>query len=114
MPYTADDIKKIRAEKNFSQQEFADVLGVTRELLNKMESGKRVISKATALLLDDFLRREGETVSHETQASDSSESYVTQRRKLKQAKSEQYMVSLVPRHNKNASVYITASYLQSV
>src|ERR1044072_6324794 len=49
------NIKEIRQLHNFTQQEFADALGITRELVNKMEKGKSGISKATSALVKQFL-----------------------------------------------------------
>lgn len=51
MDYTSKDITRIRESMKLDQTDFAPLLGVSRELLNKMESGKRGISKATKVLL---------------------------------------------------------------
>lgn len=79
MPLTAEEIKQIRITQNLTQQDFADQLGITRELLNKVESGKRSVSKATELLVKDFVKtKESEQVSHETNSVneyDHSDSY---------------------------------------
>src|SRR5687768_13731177 len=50
------NLKEIRQLHNLTQQEFADALGITRELVNKMEKGKSSISKATSALLKQFLQ----------------------------------------------------------
>ncbi|MFL5772885.1 MAG: S24 family peptidase [Flavisolibacter sp.] len=49
------NIKEIRQLHNLTQQEFADLLGITRELVNKMEKGKTGVSKATSALVKQFL-----------------------------------------------------------
>src|SRR5687768_11104178 len=61
------NIKEIRQLYNFTQQEMATALGITREMVNKMEKGKRSISRATLALLQQFMKeRQGEQFSHET------------------------------------------------
>ena len=60
------NIKNIRQLYNLTQEEFALALGITRELVNKMEKGKSGISKATRLLVQKFLEeRKSEENSHE-------------------------------------------------
>jgi phage repressor protein C with HTH and peptisase S24 domain len=49
------NIKEIRQLHNLTQQEFADALGITRELVNKMEKGKTGVSKATSALVKQFV-----------------------------------------------------------
>lgn len=51
---TGSNIKEIRQLANLTQEEFAQALGITRELVNKMEKGKCAVSKATRLLLRHF------------------------------------------------------------
>jgi phage repressor protein C with HTH and peptisase S24 domain len=64
---TAPNVKNIRMLYNLTQEEFAGALGITRELVNKMEKGKCAVSRATKLLLAQFLDdRKSEIVSHET------------------------------------------------
>jgi phage repressor protein C with HTH and peptisase S24 domain len=59
-------MKNIRQLYNLTQEEFALGLGITRELVNKMEKGKCGVSKATRLLIQNFLQeRQSENVSHE-------------------------------------------------
>ena len=59
------NIKEIRELYNLTQQELADSLGLTRELVNKMEKGRSPVSKSTNLLLKNFLAaRTGEESSH--------------------------------------------------
>src|SRR5689334_10115315 len=48
------NLKEIRQLYNLTQQEFAEALGITRELVNKMEKGRMGVSKATAALLRQF------------------------------------------------------------
>ena len=60
------NIKNIRQLYNLTQEEFALALGITRELVNKMEKGKCGMSKATKLLINNFLEeRKSENTSHE-------------------------------------------------
>jgi phage repressor protein C with HTH and peptisase S24 domain len=60
------NIKNIRQLYNLTQEEFALALGITRELVNKMEKGKSGVSKATRLLIQKFLEeRKSEENSHE-------------------------------------------------
>lgn len=62
------NIKEIRQLYNLTQQEFAAALGITRELVNKMEKGKSGVSKATAALLRQFTQeRRSENFSHDSQ-----------------------------------------------
>lgn len=58
----AQIIKDYRVTQNLTQQELADKLGLTRELVNKMEKGKLEISEATELKFEKILR--GEISSH--------------------------------------------------
>lgn len=55
---TGVDLKLMREAKGFTQQAFADKVGITRELLNKMESGRQKVSKATKILVTNFLESE--------------------------------------------------------
>lgn len=50
------NIKNIRQLYNLTQEEFALAIGVTRELVNKMEKGRCKVSKATSLRLKQFLQ----------------------------------------------------------
>ena len=60
------NIKEIRQLYNFTQQEMATALGITREMINKMEKGKRTISRATQARLKLLLQeRQGEQFSQE-------------------------------------------------
>lgn len=60
------NIKEIRQLYNFTQQEMAAALGMTREMINKMEKGKRSVSKSTQALLQRFMQeRQGEQFSQE-------------------------------------------------
>lgn len=63
---TEYNIKNIRQLYNLTQEEFATALGITRELVNKMEKGKCAISRATKMLINSFLEeRKSENYSHE-------------------------------------------------
>ncbi|MFL5789053.1 MAG: S24 family peptidase [Flavisolibacter sp.] len=63
---TSPNIKNIRQLYNLTQEEFALALGITRELVNKMEKGKTGVSKATRLLIQNFLQeRQSENYSQE-------------------------------------------------
>lgn len=60
------NIKEIRQLYNFTQQEMATALGITREMINKMEKGKRPLSRATQARLKLLLQeRQGEQFSQE-------------------------------------------------
>ncbi len=62
------NIKEIRQLYNLTQEEFALALGVTRELVNKMEKGKCGVSKGTAALLQQFVQeRQREIFSPDVQ-----------------------------------------------
>jgi phage repressor protein C with HTH and peptisase S24 domain/DNA-binding XRE family transcriptional regulator len=52
---TSPNIKNIRHLYNLTQEEFAVALGITRELVNKMEKGKCGVSKGTKALLHQFV-----------------------------------------------------------
>ncbi|RYY88397.1 MAG: helix-turn-helix domain-containing protein [Chitinophagaceae bacterium] len=59
------NIKEIRQLYNLTQEELAHALGITRELVNKMEKGKSGVSKATRILLANFQEaRKSEEYSH--------------------------------------------------
>ena len=59
------NIKEIRQLYNLTQQDFAEALGITRELVNKMEKGKIGVSKATSALIRQFTQeRRSEINSH--------------------------------------------------
>jgi transcriptional regulator with XRE-family HTH domain len=55
---TAKELKELRKLKKLTQQAFADKLGITRELYGKMETGKQAISKATNILIENYLKSE--------------------------------------------------------
>jgi|SRR5688500_1186582 len=61
----AINIKEIRQLYNLTQEEFATALGITRELVNKMEKGKSPVSKGTRALLQNFLQERSENFSPE-------------------------------------------------
>lgn len=60
MKYNSSTLREIRKGKNFTQGEFAEAIGITRELYTKMENGKLAISKSTEVLLDNYLKGESE------------------------------------------------------
>ena len=49
------NLKKIRDIYNFNQSDLAEVLGITREYVNKMENGKAGVKKKVALKLRQLL-----------------------------------------------------------
>lgn len=49
------NIKELRERFSLSQAEMADRLGISREMVNMMELGKRPISKSTKILLQNFI-----------------------------------------------------------
>ncbi|TCZ71430.1 S24 family peptidase [Flaviaesturariibacter aridisoli] len=62
---TSPNIKEIRQLYNLTQEEFAQALGITRELVNKMEKGRCGVSKATRLLIRSFQEaRKSDDFSH--------------------------------------------------
>ncbi len=52
------DLKKTREKFNLTQAEIAAKLGITRELVSLIESGKRPMSKTTKMLLENFNKSE--------------------------------------------------------
>jgi DNA-binding transcriptional regulator YiaG len=50
--WTPDRIKALRTSLNMSQQAFGVMVGVTREYINKLESGVRTPGKTMCILLD--------------------------------------------------------------
>lgn len=65
---TVYNLKEIRQLHNLTQEEFALALGITRELVNKMEKGKCSVSKGTAALLQQFVQeRQRENFSPEVE-----------------------------------------------
>jgi phage repressor protein C with HTH and peptisase S24 domain len=54
--FEAHNLLEIRELLNFNQTDFAKKLGITREVVNKMESGKMKVSKRTAARLQKFLQ----------------------------------------------------------
>jgi transcriptional regulator with XRE-family HTH domain len=50
------DIKVLRKKYGLNQTEFADKLGITREMVGQMERGNRKVSKSTKILLDNFIK----------------------------------------------------------
>ena len=83
------DILKIRELCNLTQHEFAQKLGVTRELINKVERGRLKGSEKLHLRIQQFLSAQGESISHEmfstknSQKEGSDQPYFLQRREQK-------------------------------
>jgi transcriptional regulator with XRE-family HTH domain len=53
----SEDILNARKSLSMTQEDFAKELGITRELLSKIENGAKPISKATAILFNDLNKR---------------------------------------------------------
>lgn len=67
--FSAHNIKKIRELYGLTQEQLAVSLGVTRELINKIEKGRTKLSRNTSLRLEKFVKdRESEFYSHEAAA----------------------------------------------
>lgn len=83
------DILKIRELCGLTQQEFADKLGVTRELINKVERGRLNSSRKLHLRIENFLSGQESEVSNEifstknSQKESTEEPYYLQRREQK-------------------------------
>lgn len=54
--FESHNLLEIRDLYGFSQTDFAQKLGITREVVNKMEKGKMKVSKRTAARLQNFLQ----------------------------------------------------------
>lgn len=50
--WTADKVKTLRAKNKLSQSDFAAMIGVTQQLIQRLEAGKHEISPMTAIALD--------------------------------------------------------------
>lgn len=50
-----EKVKKMRMESGMSQRQLAKMLGVTREYINKVETGKKLLSRHLKELLEDLL-----------------------------------------------------------
>ena len=61
--FTAENLMEIRELAGLSQTEFARKIGISREVVNKMESGKMKPSKKTVGKVQDFLQN-GQNHSH--------------------------------------------------
>lgn len=83
------DTLKIRELCRLTQQEFAAKLGVTRELINKVERGRLHGSKKLSLRIQQFLSAQPEDISHEflhtknSQNTSIEQPYYLQRREQK-------------------------------
>ena len=56
---TPKEIKVARAQLGATQQQLADLLGVTRDAVHKWECGERRMSTSRVLLLQEVLNRDG-------------------------------------------------------
>ena len=54
--FEAHNLLEIRDLRGYSQTDFAKKLGISREVINKMESGKMKVSKRTSARLQKFLQ----------------------------------------------------------
>ena len=63
------DIKKIRDQLHLTQEELATAIGVTRNFVYLMESGKKPISKKTERLLESLLTQHGHVRAYHSAAS---------------------------------------------
>lgn len=64
MGYTAADVKAIREKAGLSQQAFGVRIGLTREMVNKIENGQKPISRGTELSIKQFVEV-SEQISHD-------------------------------------------------
>lgn len=71
---TSDDIKAFRKERKLSQDDLAKTIGVTRELINKIETGKLPISRVNEMI---FAKLFSENISHEYTLNEPSPTYGT-------------------------------------
>ncbi len=99
--FNAHNIKEIRQLYNFTQEEFAQALDLTRELVNKMEKGKIGISKSTSLRIKEFMEsKKGENYSQETtiigQPASFKSSFTSSYFNQRQNKKNEKTVCLVP------------------
>lgn len=60
------DIKQIREARNLTQQDFATAIGITREMLGQIERGQKGISKATRILINEFLKKDNKVPSFDS------------------------------------------------
>src|SRR5215207_3461087 len=54
--FEAHNLLEIRDIRGYNQTDFAKKLGISREVINKMESGKMKVSKRTSARLQKFLQ----------------------------------------------------------
>ena len=57
--YMSNQVKKIRNSLGLSQEEFADIVGISRVHLSRIETGKRGLSMKKASEFSESLEREG-------------------------------------------------------
>ena len=79
MKLTNEILKKYRLDNGYSQQEMANKLAVTRELYNKIENGKLIISDGVELKFEKLLN--SENISREI--NENNGNYLEKRRDLK-------------------------------
>ena len=91
---TVDEIINYRLDNNLSQSEMAISLGISRELLNKIENKKLAISKGVSLAFKE-LSNSG-IISQGNITNDTNQDYLTTRRKLKQGKNDNDGIVYVP------------------
>jgi transcriptional regulator with XRE-family HTH domain len=74
--FTPEDIKLVRKAQSLSQEKFAKQLGITREMVNKMENSKGKISAKTILRLQELYGEDlMKMISHKTYAAETSRPY---------------------------------------
>jgi putative transcriptional regulator len=59
-----NDVRELRAEKQLSQQELARAMGVSRQTINSIETGRYTPSLPLAIALARFFDRTVEEVFH--------------------------------------------------
>lgn len=59
-----NDLKKLRAERNLTQEELAQAVGVTRVTINYIENGEYRPSLELAFLLAGFFKKRIEDIFH--------------------------------------------------
>jgi phage repressor protein C with HTH and peptisase S24 domain len=103
--FTIENLLEIRELAHLSQTDFARKLGVSREVINKMESGKIKVSKRSSAKLQKFLQEHQNTTnfgdvhilgksSHHSKKNGSGNSFLKQRLNKKNELSN-YLVPLV-------------------
>jgi transcriptional regulator with XRE-family HTH domain len=52
---SADNLREIRSDKSMTQSQVADILGIPKEQVSRIESGERKLSHAEKMVLDAAL-----------------------------------------------------------